>query len=88
MYNAESNNCEQMSYTLGKILQRLGLPVKIMYGYHQDADERITSAHVWVLVADHIQIDSVSLQVCDNTLYYSHYFVENIEDAARRARMT
>ena len=87
-YNEQSNNCQHMSYTLGRLLQRLGLPVKIMYGYHEDTNGIITDAHVWVLVADHLQIDSVNLQVCDNTRYYSHYFIEDIEDAALRARMT
>ena len=87
-YNEQTNNCQQMSYTLGRFLQRLGLPVKIMYGYHEDTNGSIVDAHVWVLVADHLQIDSVNLQACDNTRYYSHYFIENIDDATFRARMT
>jgi hypothetical protein len=86
-YDEQNNNCQQMSYTLGRFLQGFGLPVKIMYGYHEDANGTITDAHVWVLVADHLQIDSVNLQVCDNTRYYSHYFIEDIEDAALRTRM-
>jgi hypothetical protein len=85
-YNEQSNNCQQMSYTLGRFLQRLGLPVKIMYGYHEDTNGSIMDAHVWVLVADHLQIDSVNLQVCDNTQYYSHYFIENIDDALLRTQ--
>lgn len=87
-YNEQSNNCQKMSYTLGRFLQRLGLPCKIMYGYHADANGSITDAHIWVLVADHLQVDSVNLQVCDNTQYYSHYIIENIDDAAHRAQMT
>jgi hypothetical protein len=87
-YNEQNNNCQQMSYTLGRFLQSLGLPVKIVYGYHEDTSGNITDAHIWVLVADRLQIDSVNLQVCDNTRYYSHYFSENIEDAALRARIT
>lgn len=86
-YDEHSNNCQQMSYSLGRFLQGLGFPVKIMYGFHEDANGAITEAHVWVLVADTLQIDSVSLQVCDNTQYYSHYFTENLEDAVLRTQM-
>ena len=86
-YDEQSNNCQQMSYALGRFLQGLGLPVKIIYGYHEDTNGNITDAHIWVLVADCFQIDSVNLQVCDNTRYYSHYFSEDIEDAALRTRM-
>ena len=87
-YDEQNNDCQHMSYSLGMFLQRLGVPCKIMYGYHEDADGNITDAHVWVLVAEHLQIDSVTLQVCDNTQYYSHYFIENIDDAMLRTRMT
>jgi len=87
-YNEENNDCQQMSYTLGKLLQKFWLPVEIIYGYHEEPNGTVTDAHVWILVADCVQIDSVTLQVCDHTKYYSHYFVENVEDAALRVRTT
>jgi hypothetical protein len=86
-YDEESHDCRKMSYELGNFLQKLGLPVKIMYGNHEDPNGKITDAHVWVLIADCIQVDAVNLEVCDNTNYYSHYHIENVQDATIRAKV-
>jgi len=76
-----------MSYELGLCLQNLGIPVKIIYGDHENAQGNITEAHVWLLLADHIQLDAVTLEIQDNMKYYSHYHVENIRDAAIRSQI-
>jgi hypothetical protein len=84
-YNEQTHDCRQMSYELGLCLQNLGIPVKIIYGEHENTQGNITEAHVWLLLADHVQLDAVTLEIQDNMKYYFHYHVENIRDAAIRS---
>jgi hypothetical protein len=74
-----------MSYELGLCLQNLGIPIKIIYGDYEDAQGKITDAHVWLLLANHIQLDTVTLDIHDKTKYYSHYHAEDLHGAVLRS---
>jgi len=71
-YNADTNNCLNMSSSMVKWCTEHGIQAELVYGHHEDANGNWTGdGHAWVKLFGWMDFEATALMPCDN----SHHWI-------------